>query len=126
MRVLCRTIKLFVALSQKTGFVQCNSADRIFRQVNKTLLYFYCVFCIRFSSLIAVNCFSHNCVIDTYFDTALRNEGFDSSYIGPGMNCDTSKFNWTEINLFEHDFKSNVNFPAIRNFCFCFLFFWCD
>jgi hypothetical protein len=28
---------------------------------------------------------------NTYYNTALRNEGFDSSYIGPGMNCDTSK-----------------------------------
>ncbi len=30
------------------------------------------------------------------------------------MNCDTRNFNWSDINLFEQDFRSNVDFPAIH------------
>ena len=49
----------------------------------------------------------------TYYNTALRNEGYSSHYTPPGFNCD-GFFNWPNITVSGDDFK-NVNFPAIHS-----------
>ncbi len=51
----------------------------------------------------------------TYYETALRNEGFNSSYEPPGSDCGSSNFSWYKIDLFQQDFRNNVNFPAVHS-----------
>merc|ERR1711916_161547 len=48
----------------------------------------------------------------TYYETALRNEGFGSTYTPPGFDCGQS-FSWPNITVSGADFL-NVNFPAVH------------
>jgi predicted acyl esterase len=50
---------------------------------------------------------------NTYYEAALRNEGFNASYTPPDVDCGKANFSWYTIDLFREDF-ARVDFPAVH------------